>query len=280
MNYYQRHIGDYARDAGHLTMLEHGAYSLLLDNYYVRERGIPNNEDLFKLIRAKTDEEKSALNYVLNNFFTLKKGCWINKRAEEEIKKTLKKIKSAKTNGKVGGRPKLEKNNDFEKKLEKKNSNSPSAISGVASDKIDQKPTGLFLETGSVNLAYENETQPKAPQTPNTTLQTPNTNIINTTPPNVAKFTSILNKLDVALKLHGVDLINLNNPKLHDLLKKGATITDFLEASRIAKEKKKGLSYLFGIVERKSKKSFQKFSRHHEINLKNLDEGVNDDGSF
>jgi uncharacterized protein YdaU (DUF1376 family) len=33
VNYYERHLGDYAKDAGHLSMLEHGAYSLLLDRY-------------------------------------------------------------------------------------------------------------------------------------------------------------------------------------------------------------------------------------------------------
>ena len=29
VNYWERHIGDYARDAGHLSMLEHGAYTLV-----------------------------------------------------------------------------------------------------------------------------------------------------------------------------------------------------------------------------------------------------------
>ena len=30
MNYYERHLGDYARDTAHLSMMEHGAYGLLL----------------------------------------------------------------------------------------------------------------------------------------------------------------------------------------------------------------------------------------------------------
>ncbi len=30
MNYYERHLGDYAKDTAHLTMIEHGAYTLLL----------------------------------------------------------------------------------------------------------------------------------------------------------------------------------------------------------------------------------------------------------
>ena len=41
MNYYQRHIGDYARDTGHLSLLEHGVYMVLLDYHYASEAGIP-----------------------------------------------------------------------------------------------------------------------------------------------------------------------------------------------------------------------------------------------
>ena len=33
MNYYKRHIGDYAAKAGHLSPLEHGVYTLLIDAY-------------------------------------------------------------------------------------------------------------------------------------------------------------------------------------------------------------------------------------------------------
>ena len=31
MNYYPRHVGDYWRDAHHLSMLEHGAFMCLMD---------------------------------------------------------------------------------------------------------------------------------------------------------------------------------------------------------------------------------------------------------
>jgi uncharacterized protein YdaU (DUF1376 family) len=283
MNYYQRHIGDYARDAGHLTMLEHGAYTLLLDNYYVSEKGIPDNEDLCKLMRAKTEEEKAALNYVLSKFFVLKKGCWVNNRVEEELRKANKKIKSAKLNGQIGGRPKSKKINEnddvFKKNVAAKNQDGLGDIYHGASDKIEQKPTGLFLETDSVNLAYGNVTQSKAPHTPTTNHQPPITNI-KTTPIDITHFSDDLTKISVALKSRGINLINLHNPKLIELLQKGATINDFIEASKIAEEKSKGLPYLLGIVDRRSKKSFQKFGRHHSINIKNMDEGVNEDGSF
>ena len=34
MIFYKRYLGDYQRDTGHLSMLEHGAYTLLLDAFY------------------------------------------------------------------------------------------------------------------------------------------------------------------------------------------------------------------------------------------------------
>jgi len=37
MHYYKRNLGDYAKKAGRLTMLQHGAYTLLIDSCYDRE---------------------------------------------------------------------------------------------------------------------------------------------------------------------------------------------------------------------------------------------------
>lgn len=86
MNYYERHLGDYARDAGHLSMLEHGAYSLLLDRYYTTEQSIPADQ-AHRVCRARTREEREAVDAVLAEFFTLFDGRWISARAEREIEK-------------------------------------------------------------------------------------------------------------------------------------------------------------------------------------------------
>ena len=90
MNYYERHLGDYAKDTAHLTMIEHGAYSLLLDRYYGTEQGIPADQ-AHRVARARTREEKQAVDAVLGEFFTLVDGVWINQRAEEEIRRERKK---------------------------------------------------------------------------------------------------------------------------------------------------------------------------------------------
>lgn len=145
MNYYEHHLGDYAKDTAHLTMLEHGAYRLLLDRYYGTEQGIPDDQ-AHRVARARTREEKAAVDAVLAEFFTLEAGVWKNGRAEEEIAKAQVKINAAKENGKKGGRPRKVK---------------------PGSENETQKKPGGF------SVGSENETQQKAHQSPDTSHQTP-----------------------------------------------------------------------------------------------------------
>ncbi len=105
MNYYERHIGDYARDAGHLTMLEHGAYGLLLDRYYSTEQPIPVDQ-AHRVCRARSREERAAVDAVLAEFFTRDGDVWRNGRADREIEKARTRIEAARSNGARGGRPK------------------------------------------------------------------------------------------------------------------------------------------------------------------------------
>jgi len=105
LNYYQHHIGDYRRDTGHLSLLEHGIYRQLLDTYYLTEQPIPEETELvFRRLSAKTDEEKKAVEMILSEFFYKENG-WHHKRCDVEILTYLEKAETARTNGKLGGRP-------------------------------------------------------------------------------------------------------------------------------------------------------------------------------
>jgi len=84
MNWYKRHIGDYIKDCAHLSLIEHGVYSRLLDVYYTRESGIPDDQAA-RLVGARSKEERAALKAVLSEFFQLKEGIWTQARCEEEI---------------------------------------------------------------------------------------------------------------------------------------------------------------------------------------------------
>lgn len=97
MNYYAFHLGDYARSTRHLTMVEHGAYRLLIDLYYVRETPLPADDAaLFRLVCARTDEEKQAVSTVLAEFFVRTDEGWRHTRCDEEIARGQEKQSKAK----------------------------------------------------------------------------------------------------------------------------------------------------------------------------------------
>lgn len=84
MHYYKKNIGDYAKKAGRLSMLQHGAYTLLIDSCYDRER-FPTKEEAIDWTWASTSEEVEAVEFVLSRFFTLKDGVYVQQRIEQEI---------------------------------------------------------------------------------------------------------------------------------------------------------------------------------------------------
>ena len=87
MNYYQRHLGDYAAEAGYLSALEHGVYTLLLDWYHKSERAIPK-ELVYQISKASTPAEKAAATKVLNAFFKWHpEQGWRHEGAEAAIAK-------------------------------------------------------------------------------------------------------------------------------------------------------------------------------------------------
>jgi uncharacterized protein YdaU (DUF1376 family) len=97
LNYYPHHIGDYSKDTAHLTILEDGAYRRMLDLYYSSERPLPKNRDgLYRLLRARSKEEKSAVDTVLAEFFHEDEYGWRNARADSEISKAQEKGMKAK----------------------------------------------------------------------------------------------------------------------------------------------------------------------------------------
>lgn len=109
MNYYKRHIGDYAKKAGHLSTLEHGVYTLLLDAYYDREQA-PTKAEAIRQARARTAEELAAVDAVLGDFFTLSDdGRYTQTRVEEEFVKAEAIAKLNAVKGSKGGRPRKPK---------------------------------------------------------------------------------------------------------------------------------------------------------------------------
>lgn len=84
MHYYKRNIGDYAKKAGRLSMLQHGAYTLLIDACYDREQ-FPTIDEAIEWTWASTTDEEEAVKFVLRKFFTLEGDRYVQNRIKEEI---------------------------------------------------------------------------------------------------------------------------------------------------------------------------------------------------
>ena len=101
--YYPWYPGDYLKDTPDLSMLEDGAYRRLLDNYFVSEGNLPvERSRLYRICRAFTVEEQSAVNFIVERFFKEENGQIYNKRADKELSKRKKFIESQQVKSKLG----------------------------------------------------------------------------------------------------------------------------------------------------------------------------------
>jgi uncharacterized protein YdaU (DUF1376 family) len=88
MHYFEFNIKDYRADAFQLTLIQHGAYKQLIDQYCLNESPLTLNlEDLFYDLLIRGDDEKKAIVFVLEKFFDKTENGYVHKRCDAVIKK-------------------------------------------------------------------------------------------------------------------------------------------------------------------------------------------------
>lgn len=86
MKHYPHHIGDFDRATRHLTRIERSVYRDLIDLYYDTEQRLTLDlPALCRRIIARSNEEVTAVEQVLNEFFTETPTGWYHARCEQEI---------------------------------------------------------------------------------------------------------------------------------------------------------------------------------------------------
>lgn len=102
------YIGDYLRDTTRLTTEQHGAYMLLIMDYFMNG-ALPDDDEILASV-TKLGERKWKQNRVhILRFFEIKNGFLWHERVEQEIANGISRRSRAKENGKKGGRPKKTK---------------------------------------------------------------------------------------------------------------------------------------------------------------------------
>lgn len=210
MNYYERHIGDYLKDTSHLSLLEHGVYSRLMDVYYTREGGIPQT-DAARLIGARSNAERAALSAVLGEFFALVDGAHVQDRCEREIARFVDKQAKAR------------------RSAEARWGASKTHSEGNATASPD---------------AMRTHSEGNAHHTPDTSNQTPDPIHTHAAPATQA------GRVCLAMKAEGIGNPNPGHPDLLMLLDAGATEAEFAGAAQAAVHKGKGFAYAIGTIKR------------------------------
>ncbi len=97
MNHYPRHVGDFIGATIGLSLMERGAYSALLDRYYMDEAPLPlDRREVYRMAACASAAERKAVDYVLSRYFTEEADGWHQKRADAEIAKYAERSESAK----------------------------------------------------------------------------------------------------------------------------------------------------------------------------------------
>ena len=101
MNFYSFHIGDWMSHTRHLSLEEEAIYRRMLDQYYLHERPLNGRStDIARLINARGTED--TVEAILAEFFEYDEELgWINRRADEEIKRYQNKCLQASKAGKI-----------------------------------------------------------------------------------------------------------------------------------------------------------------------------------
>ena len=98
--YMQLYVSDYLADTAHLTAQQHGAYMLLLMNYWQKGRALDNTNDRLQYVARLTPEEWEANKEILAEFFVLEGDIWWHSRIELDLEKVREKSIKASANGK------------------------------------------------------------------------------------------------------------------------------------------------------------------------------------
>lgn len=264
-------IGAYTADTMDLTTLQHGAYLLLLLNYWRKRCALPDNDDVLRSITKLERAEWKRNRAVLAGFFQVGNGVWWHKRVEAEMVEADKRAAAASAKAKAGA------NARWKDKAKERPSNARSDASANAPANAPSMPQALL----------EGVPEQCPPPTPSIPSGYSDAVASGGTPPATSGRTEVppspLSKKDIVFAL-GVPLLTAagvaekNSRSFLAMQCKQHGDSDVAEALRQCAEAKaiEPVSWIQNFLGTKRHAA----SKHSGFESKNYREGIEDDGSF
>ena len=98
--YMQLYVSDYLADTAHLSAQQHGAYMLLLMNYWQRGKPLDNTGDRLAFVARMSAEDWAENKSVLAEFFQIDGDSWTHARIERDLDSVREKSAKASKAGK------------------------------------------------------------------------------------------------------------------------------------------------------------------------------------
>lgn len=144
MKSYQHHMRDFNNATRHLTRLERSVYRDLIELYYEEEKALPKDIDwVCRKIIARSNEELTAVQQVLNEFFTETQQGYYHERCEAEIDRYKTNSTSKAVAGRASAEARAAKKREF---MEKSSTGVEQALDSVETED-QQNPTNHKPQT-------------------------------------------------------------------------------------------------------------------------------------
>lgn len=89
--------GDYFGDTTHLSVEEHGAYLLLIGQYWLRGCGLPDDDTRLSRLTRMSVKQWREVKPTIAEFFAVGNGVWLHNRIERELADTRHKVEQARS---------------------------------------------------------------------------------------------------------------------------------------------------------------------------------------
>lgn len=83
--YMQLYVADYLADTAHLTAEEHGAYLLLIMNYWQRGKALNNSNERLATVARVSNDRWTDVKQTLSEYFEIDGDTWVHHRIEADL---------------------------------------------------------------------------------------------------------------------------------------------------------------------------------------------------
>jgi uncharacterized protein YdaU (DUF1376 family) len=126
------YVADYLADTSRLTTLQHGAYMLLIMDYW-RNGSLPDDDAILAQITRMQPDAWSIARVSISKFFSIEKGQWVHGRIESEIAKAGVNSQKAHDRAAKAAAARWDKENAL--------SNATSITTSIAQEVLDSCPS-------------------------------------------------------------------------------------------------------------------------------------------